>query len=131
MIDQDEFTLHYITVDQVIRVVSKHGVGALMAKFDAEAAYRYVSVHPSHCVLLGMKWRDQFYMDMVLPFGLRSEPGSLGNGATDKSLNPLLVTCIMLLKWCGWGGPSYAVSMENFTSLSSVVAPVFERLARC
>ena len=27
--------------------------------------------------------------------------GSLGNGATDTSLNPLLVTCIMLPKWCG------------------------------
>ena len=36
-IDPDEFTLHYITVDQVIRVVSKLGWGALMAKFDVKA----------------------------------------------------------------------------------------------
>ena len=73
-IDPDEFTLHYIKLDQVIRVVSKLGVGALMAKFDVEAAYRNVPVHPSHRVLLGMKWRDQFYVDLVLPFGLRSAP---------------------------------------------------------
>ena len=73
-IDPDEFTLHCITVDQVIRVVSKLGRGALMAKFDVEAAYRNVPVHPSHRVLLGMKWRDQFYVDLVLPFGLRSAP---------------------------------------------------------
>jgi len=73
-IDQDEFTLHYITVDQVSRLVSKLGPGALMAKFDVEAAYRDVPVHPSHRVLLGMKWRDQFYVDLVLPFGLRSAP---------------------------------------------------------
>ena len=73
-IDPHEFTLHYITVDQVIRQVSKLGPGALMAKFDVEAAYRIVPVHPSHRMLLGMKWRDQFYVDLVLPFGLRSAP---------------------------------------------------------
>ena len=43
-----------------------------MAKFHVEAAYRNVPVHPSHRVLLGMKWHDQFYVDLVLPFGLRS-----------------------------------------------------------
>jgi len=46
----------------------------LMAKYDVEAAYCNVPVHPSHCFLLGMKWRDQFYVDLVLPFGLRSAP---------------------------------------------------------
>ena len=73
-IDPHEFTLHYSTVDQVIRQVSRLGPGALMATFDVEAAYRNVPVHPSHRVLLGMKWRDQFYVDLVLPFGLRSAP---------------------------------------------------------
>ena len=63
-IDLDKFTLHYITVDQVIRLVSKLGPGAHMAKFDVEAAYHNVPVHPSHCILL----------DLVLPFGLRSAP---------------------------------------------------------
>ena len=37
-INPDDFTLHYITVDQVIRLVSWFGKGALMAKFDVEAA---------------------------------------------------------------------------------------------
>lgn len=73
-IDPDEFTLHYIKLDQVIRVVSKLGVEALVAKFDVEAAYRNVPIHPSHRVPLGMKWRDQFYVDLVLPFGLCSAP---------------------------------------------------------
>ena len=73
-IDPDEFTLHFIKLDQVIRVVSNLGVGALMAKFDVEAAYCNVPVHPSHRILLGTKWRDQFYVDLVLPFGLRSAP---------------------------------------------------------
>ena len=73
-IDPDKFTLHYITLDQVIRLVSKLGPRALTARFDVEAAYRNVPVHPSYHVLLGMKWRDQFYVDLVFPFGPRSAP---------------------------------------------------------
>lgn len=73
-INPDEFALQYITVDQVICLVSKFGKGALMAKSDVKAAYRNVPVHLSHHYLLGMKWHDQFYVDLGLPFGLRSAP---------------------------------------------------------
>ena len=73
-INPEEFTLHYITVDQVIQLVSQFGAGALMAKFDVEAAYRNVPVHPSDRYLLGMKWRNHYYVDLTLPFGLRSAP---------------------------------------------------------
>ena len=73
-ISTDEFTLHYITVDQIIGSVSRLGKGALMAKFDVESAYRNVPVHPSDRHLLRMKWRDQYYVDLALPFGLRSAP---------------------------------------------------------
>lgn len=45
-----------------------------MAKYYVEAIYRNVLVHPNHHILLGMKWRNQFYVDLVLPFGLRSAP---------------------------------------------------------
>ena len=38
-IDPQDFSLQYIKVDQVIRMVSHHGPGALMAKFDVESAY--------------------------------------------------------------------------------------------
>ena len=73
-INPEEYSLHYITVDQVIRMVSQFGKGALMAKFDVEVAYRNIAVHPSHHYLLGMKWHGQFYVDLALPFGLRSVP---------------------------------------------------------
>ena len=73
-INPEDCTLHYITVDQVICLVSQFGAGALMAKFDVESAYRNVPVHPSDCYLLGMKWRNQYYVDLTLPFGLRSAP---------------------------------------------------------
>ena len=73
-INPDEFSLHYITVDKVISLVSQFGRGALMAKFDVESAYRNVPIHPLDRYLLGMKWRHHFYVDLALPFGLRSAP---------------------------------------------------------
>ena len=86
-IDSHKFTLHYITVNQVIRMVSRLGRGALMAKFDVEAAYRNIPVHPTDPFLLGMKWRDSYYVDLTLPFGLRCgygrvDPGALLSGFT-------------------------------------------------
>ena len=61
-------------LDKVIRLVSQFGRGALMAKFDVESAYRNVPIHPLERYLLGMKWRHNFYVDLALPFGLRSAP---------------------------------------------------------
>ena len=45
-----------------------------MAKFDVEAAYRKIAVHPADHYLFGMKWWGQYYVDLALPFGLRSAP---------------------------------------------------------
>ena len=73
-IDPDAFTMQYITVDQIIRMISSYGLGALIAKFDVEAAYRNIAVHPSDRYLLGMRWRKHYYVDLALPLGLRSAP---------------------------------------------------------
>ena len=66
--------MHYIHLDQIINMIAKHRPGALMAKFDMEAAYPDIAVHPDDHYLLGMKWRGQFFVDFTLPFGLRSAP---------------------------------------------------------
>ena len=73
-INVEEFSMHYIKVDQIIRMVSQYGPGALMAKFDVEAAYRNIAVHPDDRFLLGMKWLGKYFVDLALPFGLRSAP---------------------------------------------------------
>ena len=41
---------------------------------DVKQAYRHSPVHPSNRHLLGMQWRGEVFLDMVLPFGLRSAP---------------------------------------------------------
>ena len=55
---------------KIVHLVSRLGKGALMAKFDVESAYHNVPVHPSDCHLLGVKWCNQYYVDLALPFGL-------------------------------------------------------------
>ena len=73
-ITPDDFTLHYVTIDHIIRMVSRFGKYALSAKFDVESAYRKIAVQACDRFLLGMEWRGQFYVDLALPFGLRSAP---------------------------------------------------------
>ena len=38
------------------------------------SAYRNIPIHPDERHLLGMFWRDNFYVDLTLPFGFRSAP---------------------------------------------------------
>ena len=68
-INPHKFAMHYIKLDQIISMVAKHGPGAMM-----EAAYCNIAVYPEDRYLLGMKWHGQFFVDLALPFVLRSAP---------------------------------------------------------
>lgn len=78
-ISKDSYKLQYIGVDDIIRHVARLGKGALMFKVDMKHAFRLIPVHPDDWPLLGMVWRDKFYVDKVLPFGLRSSPSLFNN----------------------------------------------------
>ena len=73
-IDPEKFSLQYIKMTMYCVWLRVWGKGALLAKFDVENAYRNVPVHPDDRAKLGMKWRKQLYVDLMLPFGLRSAP---------------------------------------------------------
>ena len=73
-IDPALCSLKYVTVDQVARQAVLLGKGALIAKTDIKAAYRLVPVAPHQRHYLGMSWKNQIYVDSMLPFGLRSAP---------------------------------------------------------
>lgn len=62
----DEFTLHYITFDQISCMVLQFGRGVLMANFDGEVASWNIADHPSDSYLLGMRCHNQFYVDLPL-----------------------------------------------------------------
>jgi hypothetical protein len=69
------YSLHHISVDTTISAILELGPGAQMAKFDVETAYRNIPIHPADQCLLGMYWRDGYFVDLSPPpFGLRSAP---------------------------------------------------------
>ena len=63
-----------VKVDDIIDRIMSLGRGTLLAKFDVESAYRITPVHPNDGYLLGMQWQGNYFVDMALPFGLRSAP---------------------------------------------------------
>ena len=64
----------YAGIPEAINLIMRLGKGALIAKFDIRRAYRLLPVKSQQCHLLGMQWRGKFYVDLALPFGLRSAP---------------------------------------------------------
>ena len=62
-------SMRYITVDQVAQQAVYLGKGCLLAKIDIKAAYHSVPVSPDQCHYLGMSWKNQTYVDSMLPFG--------------------------------------------------------------
>ena len=73
-IPKDVFSVQYVSVDDIIDGIMTCGRGTLIAKFDNESAYRIVPVHLDDRLLLGMQWRGHYFIDLALPFRLRSAP---------------------------------------------------------
>ena len=73
-IDKEDYSLHYVTVDDAIEIIMRLGRGCLLAKTDIRNAFRLCPVHPDDYHLLGITWMGHYYYDRVLPFGLRSAP---------------------------------------------------------
>ena len=67
-------SLEYASVEDAVQTIWSMGQGTLLAKIDIEHAYRNIPVHPDDRLLLVMQWREKFYIDTELPFGLRSAP---------------------------------------------------------
>ena len=71
-IPKESFSVQYIKVDDIINGIMSLGRGSLLAKFDVESTYRHVPVLYDDHYLLGMKWQVKYFIDLALPFGLRS-----------------------------------------------------------
>ena len=59
----------------------------MLAKIDVESAYRLIPVHPEDRWLQAVEWQGSYYVDPMLPFGLRSAP-KIFNAVADA------------LEWC-------------------------------
>ena len=66
--------MKYCSIDDACTIINKLGPGALLSKIDLKDAFRLIPVQSSDWNLLGICWRQKFYIDTCLPFGLRSAP---------------------------------------------------------
>lgn len=73
-ISKEDHSLQYVTIDNAICGILRHGRGCFLAKTDIESAFRLFPLKPSDYELFGMFWDGKYYYDKVLPFGLRSAP---------------------------------------------------------
>ena len=73
-IPKDPYSLQYVRVDDAIAILRSLGPGSFMAKTDLKSAFRLMPIHPEDWNLLGIYWQSQYYIDLYLPFGLRSAP---------------------------------------------------------
>ena len=71
-IDCDSYSLLYCSVDDAYTIINELGTGALLSKIDFKNAFRLIPIQQSDWNLLGIHWRDRYYIDTCLPFGLYS-----------------------------------------------------------
>jgi len=64
----------YETINDAIWLVAQAGKGAVMMKRDLKSAFRHIPINPCDYWLLLFEWQGKFYVDMFLPFGLRTAP---------------------------------------------------------
>ena len=80
LIDSDEFSLSYASVDDAAALCRELGpTPSYMAKLDLENAFKHVFISPEDWHLMGFTWpneagRPLYYFSKVLNFGLRSAP---------------------------------------------------------
>ena len=71
-ISKEDYSLQYTKIDNAIAALLDFGPGTFMAKTDTESALRIFPIHRDDWELLGMFWENQNFVDLFLPFGLRS-----------------------------------------------------------
>ena len=81
-ISKEDYSLQYTKIDNTIAALLDFGPGTFMAKTDIECAFRIFPIHRDDWELLGMFWENQYFVDLFLPFGLRSAPFKFNNIST-------------------------------------------------
>jgi hypothetical protein len=74
-ISKEEFSVQYSHFDEAVDLVNEAGRGCLMSKLDIKHAYRLLPVRPDQWHQLCYHWEGNYYVDLVLPFGMRSSAG--------------------------------------------------------
>jgi hypothetical protein len=73
-ISDEEAKVRYTRFDKALHFIRKLGRGCWLAKIDWRSAFRQIGVCRDDWPLLGIHWRNQYFVRLVLPFGARSSP---------------------------------------------------------
>ncbi|KAL5516970.1 hypothetical protein EMCRGX_G002429 [Ephydatia muelleri] len=80
-ISKEEFSLHYSTIDDTVRLLLMHGVGCLMAKVDLKSAFRMVPVRSTDWdLLVNVLAREQVNNSVLPLFNQTSQRKKLMEG---------------------------------------------------
>jgi hypothetical protein len=67
-------TISYEILQDAIQLVKRYGRGCTLMKRDLKSAFRHIPVSPQDYWLLIFEWEGNYYVDLCLPFGLRTAP---------------------------------------------------------
>ena len=73
-IEKSEYSVTYAKFDDAVDIVRSLGKGSFMAKLDIKHAFRICPINPLDWGLMGSKFKGKYFIDIRLPFGLRSSP---------------------------------------------------------
>ena len=66
-----QYLLNYTSIDNITASLCKLGPAAQLFKIDISRAFRQIKIDPGDIDLLGMKFQDQYFLDLSVPFGYR------------------------------------------------------------
>ena len=74
LIDKDECSLTYATIDDAIQSILLTGRNSFLCKCDITAAFKLIPIRPDLVPFYGCRWDNQLFFFVRLPFGGRSSP---------------------------------------------------------
>ena len=74
LINKEDFSLSYVTIDSAIKIIKALGKGAWLTKTDIKDAFKLVPIKSSLYPFHGVKWNNKYYFYTRLVFGSRSSP---------------------------------------------------------
>ena len=74
LIDKEDFSLNYVTIDHAIKTIKQSGTGSWLCKTDISDAFKLLPIHPTLWPFHAIKWNGKFYYYVRLVFGSRASP---------------------------------------------------------
>ncbi|KAK6191208.1 hypothetical protein SNE40_002946 [Patella caerulea] len=110
LIDKEDFSVSYVSVDDAISAIQYYGKGAILNKTDIVDAFKLIPISPDLWAFQGVRWNEKYYFFVRLCFGSRSSP----------KIFTLLSKAIHFVATNNYGIPHLLYMLDDFLSITSV-----------